>query len=242
MASRLPAAGSSKFPLSDRYRDAGSAALLSELEAWRWDRTELDADVERDPANWDHPDGSRAFIDAHIDAIMTELQRREQLRFHPTAPAWPNCWPDHRPDAAAVKAALSIPAYLAGRGVRLERRGERFWGRCPLPGHQDDSPSFVVYRGDAGWYCFGCHRGGDLYALHMHLTGDDNFAAAVAALAADAGLPIGNRPGRLLPHPNPSASDSTPSVNHATPRPPAPRRASRRLPAVEFVGGKVVVR
>lgn len=35
---------------------------------------------------------------------------------------------------------------------------------CPLPGHEDRTPSFQVYT-DAGWHCFGCGNGGSLYTL-----------------------------------------------------------------------------
>lgn len=41
---------------------------------------------------------------------------------------------------------------------------------CPLPGHDDRSPSFKVWP-DAGWFCFGCGRGGDLYTLGAELWG-----------------------------------------------------------------------
>ncbi len=242
MNGRTSAADSSRFPLSHRYRDMATTALLSELEAWHWDRTELDADVERDPTAWDHPQESCAFIDAHIEAITAELQRRDRLRHRPTAPAWPTRWPDHRPDAATIKQALPIPTYLAGRGIGLDQRGQRLWARCPLPGHEERTPSFTVTLDGRLWYCHGCHRGGDLFALHMHLTGNDNFAAAVAALAGSAGL-AGDRESQVeLPHRERSGTDTRPSVSRYTPQPPATRRPSRRLPAVEFVGGKVVIR
>ncbi len=38
--------------------------------------------------------------------------------------------------------------------------------RCPLPGHDDRTPSFKVYPGPgAGVWCFGCGRGGDIYSF-----------------------------------------------------------------------------
>ncbi len=178
--------GSGGLSLAGRYRDTATTGLLSDLEAWCWDRTELDADLEHDPDSWNHPEDSRAFVDVHIEAITSELQRRDRLRLRPTAPAWPDRWPDLRTDAMAIKDALPIPAYLDRRKVALQQRGERLWARCPLPGHEEDTPSFVVYPGDRGWYCFGCQRGGDLFALHMYLTGDDNFATATTELAAEA--------------------------------------------------------
>lgn len=239
---QLPTMGNSTFPLSARYRDMATAGLLNELEAWRWDLTELDGDPERDPNAWDHPEASRAFIDAHIDAIATELQRRERLRLRATAPAWPSDWPDHRPDAAAIKAALPIPVYLGDHGVALDRRGQRLWAHCPLPGHEERTPSFTVSLDGRLWYCHGCHRGGDLFALHMHLTGDDHFATAITALAAHAGLSTDNGSQGRPPYSEPSLKDTPASVSRYAPEPPATRRPSRRVPGVEYVGGKVVVR
>lgn len=37
--------------------------------------------------------------------------------------------------------------------------------RCPLPDHEDRTPSFHVYGAERGWYCFGCHPGGTIYDL-----------------------------------------------------------------------------
>lgn len=36
---------------------------------------------------------------------------------------------------------------------------------CVLPDHDERTASFVVYPGDGGWYCYGCHRGGGIYDL-----------------------------------------------------------------------------
>ena len=44
--------------------------------------------------------------------------------------------------------------------------------QCPLPGHDDRSPSFKVYREPGrGWYCFGCHRGGGAIDLAAEIFG-----------------------------------------------------------------------
>ncbi len=213
------------------YQDASTAALLAELECWRWDLAELDADTVADSESWAHPASTRAFIVARIEALEAELRRREHLRFRPHAPAWPATWPNHRPDAEAVKARLSVADYLAARGVALERHGDRLRARCPLPGHDDRSPSFMVYPGDRGWYCFGCHRGGDLFVLHLHLTGRDSFAAAVAELAKEAGVP-------------PTAGGMG-TVDRPMVRPGvtvAAKAGGRRPTFVEFVGGKAMKR
>ncbi len=43
---------------------------------------------------------------------------------------------------------------------------------CPLPGHEDRTPSFKVFQGeDGGVWCFGCGRGGDIYSFAAALWG-----------------------------------------------------------------------
>jgi hypothetical protein len=37
--------------------------------------------------------------------------------------------------------------------------------RCPLPDHEDRSPSFVVYPQTESFFCYGCLRGGDVVEL-----------------------------------------------------------------------------
>jgi hypothetical protein len=63
-------------------------------------------------------------------------------------------------------ALRSVPpvAYVeALAGVEVPHSGTI---SCPLPGHEDRTPSFKVYRDpEDGVYCFGCNRGGDIYAF-----------------------------------------------------------------------------
>ena len=43
---------------------------------------------------------------------------------------------------------------------------------CPLPDHEDATPSCQVYPdADRGWFCFGCERGGRVYDLAALLAG-----------------------------------------------------------------------
>jgi hypothetical protein len=55
-------------------------------------------------------------------------------------------------------------------GVEVPARGGMI--HCPLPGHEDRTPSCWVFE-DAprGWYCHGCHRGGSIYDLASELSG-----------------------------------------------------------------------
>lgn len=87
---------------------------------------------------------------------------------------------------AAIKEAVSIPALLEREGLRPNRQG---FLRCPLhPG--DRSPSFKVYPGGRGWYCFGCCQGGDVISLARALYGLD-YKGAVNRLNGDFGLGLG---------------------------------------------------
>jgi CHC2 zinc finger len=81
-------------------------------------------------------------------------------------------------DARTIKQALSL-ADVARRYTRLRRSGRQFAGLCPL--HQERHPSF--YADSWRWHCFGCGRGGDLFAFLMAAEGCD-FPAALR-IAAD---------------------------------------------------------
>lgn len=75
---------------------------------------------------------------------------------------------DTRIDYAALKDRIDIVAY-ASRFTRLRPTGAgRHVGRCPLPGHNDSTPSFWVYPASRSWYCFGCATGGDVFDLARH--------------------------------------------------------------------------
>jgi hypothetical protein len=54
-------------------------------------------------------------------------------------------------------------------GIEIPRSGVI---RCPLPDHDERTPSFKVYEGpERGWHCFGCGRGGTIYDLGAALWG-----------------------------------------------------------------------
>lgn len=61
------------------------------------------------------------------------------------------------------------------------KSGGNWTARCPLPGHDDKTPSFVVYRdNERGWHCFGCQRGGDVVNLAQLAWGYDRADSAAA--------------------------------------------------------------
>jgi DNA primase len=51
--------------------------------------------------------------------------------------------------------------------VQLDKRGGRFWGRCPF--HQEKTGSFTVNPDLKTYYCFGCHKGGTVINFVMEM-------------------------------------------------------------------------
>jgi hypothetical protein len=78
----------------------------------------------------------------------------------------------------AAKEAVSI-IELADRLTGSEAGGLR--RRCPLPDHEDRSPSFVVYPETQSFFCYGCLRGGDVVELARLAWGYSEREAHVVA-------------------------------------------------------------
>jgi len=73
---------------------------------------------------------------------------------------------------------------------KLERFGRnRYKSACPLPGHQDRSPSFVVYD-DGHFHCFGCQQHGDIIDLTRMVLGIDEFPRILERLEHEAGIQV----------------------------------------------------
>jgi DNA primase len=78
-----------------------------------------------------------------------------------------------------VVAAADIVDVVSQR-TALRRRGARFTGRCPF--HEERTPSFSVNAADKLYYCFGCHRGGDVVRFVQDSESVD-FVGAIEWLA-----------------------------------------------------------
>lgn len=73
--------------------------------------------------------------------------------------------PDRQPlDVAAAK-AFPIEEMFDLQKSRVS--SSRIQCCCPL--HQEKTPSFMIYKKNNTFYCFGCHKGGDAIALFMAL-------------------------------------------------------------------------
>ena len=88
-----------------------------------------------------------------------------------------------------VKSKNDLVAVISSY-LQLEQRGSNFWGRCPF--HHEKTPSFCVNGTEQFYYCFGCHKSGDVISFVMEIEGLD-FADAVKFLAAKAGVKLPER-------------------------------------------------
>ena len=84
--------------------------------------------------------------------------------------------------------AIPPPVYLAALTGRAIGRD----GKCACPLHEERTPSFHAYAvPEAGWYCYGCQRGGDVFTLGALLWGLDprrDFRELRARLAEALGV------------------------------------------------------
>jgi DNA primase len=90
---------------------------------------------------------------------------------------------------------IDLANRLTGPGG-LRRVGKEWAGRCPLPDHEDRSPSFTVNPEKNVFFCHGCLCGGDVVELARLAWGYDQRDAHVAAamLLMEFGHEVPQRP------------------------------------------------
>jgi len=71
--------------------------------------------------------------------------------------------------------------------LALHRRGSDYWACCPF--HQEKTPSFKISSRYQSFYCFGCHKSGNVFSLVQGLENLD-FVEAVRWLARHLGIVI----------------------------------------------------
>lgn len=79
---------------------------------------------------------------------------------------------------------------VVGESVPLKRKGKYLWACCPF--HNEKSPSFKVDTDSQMFYCFGCHKGGNVITFLMDHDRME-FMEAVEALAERAHMRLPDR-------------------------------------------------
>lgn len=171
--------GLSKTTYEQELRYLSTAELEDSLEVKRW------LAIEPECAE---PQVQQYFA-YQIEAILAELQRRRKLqhhqRGHPLAPTWRGGdLRHHRERIERVKARWPIDLFLKDSlGCTLvPKRNGQFVTTCPLPYHDDSTPSFHIDTVKNVGYCFGCQRGGDVIELTRWLLNGGTFMDALTAL------------------------------------------------------------
>ncbi len=76
---------------------------------------------------------------------------------------------------------------VVGKYVQLQQKGGNYWGRCPF--HHEKTASFSVNPSGQFFYCFGCHKSGDVISFIMEIESLD-FNDAVKYLAERVKMPL----------------------------------------------------
>ena len=76
---------------------------------------------------------------------------------------------------------------VIGSYVPLKRAGANFLALCPF--HKEKTPSFNVHPQRQIFYCFGCHKGGDVFTFVKEYENID-FVEAMRRLADRAKIPL----------------------------------------------------
>jgi len=92
-----------------------------------------------------------------------------------------------------IKREVSVEQFLANP----KRQGGFLVARCPLPDHDDKTPSFRYNLADGWWKCFGCGRGGSdvikFACAYWGLSWPHDFPLALERLGARRGAPQEHR-------------------------------------------------
>lgn len=89
-----------------------------------------------------------------------------------------------------IRAKLDI-VELVREYTELKKAGRNWKGLCPF--HKERTPSFMVSPDKQIAYCFGCHKGGDVFAFVMEVERTD-FPGALKMLAEKTGIELPDRP------------------------------------------------
>ena len=88
-----------------------------------------------------------------------------------------------------------IEEYLESKGKSVDFSDDDAGATCccPLPDHNEKSPSFSVLRNDDGEYwfnCMGCHTGGDIFKFVSIMDRTDNFREMLEIISDITGIEV----------------------------------------------------
>ncbi len=96
----------------------------------------------------------------------------------------------------AIRDAVPVEV-VARRYTDLEPFGGQAWftGRCPLPTHEDKTPSFYIYP-PGRYHCYGCGGSGDVVDIEFHCGDYSELWEAMISLAVEYDVELPKRPQR----------------------------------------------
>lgn len=131
--------------------------------------------LARDPStHWQSELVIQLFVEPEIQKLERDIKKFDYYRKRCLGQV-----SDKEVDITAIKEDVLIKDILA---EPTGKSTHRWHYTCPLPNHVDSTPSFVWYKHNNSWYCFGCHKGGDNIKLVMDMHGED-FKGALKYLS-----------------------------------------------------------
>jgi DNA primase len=90
-----------------------------------------------------------------------------------------------------IRERLDVAEVISGY-IPIKPAGRSFKAICPF--HAEKTPSLMITPDKGIWHCFGCHRGGDIFAFVMEMEGL-SFPEALKMMADRAGVKLPERTG-----------------------------------------------
>lgn len=171
-----------------QYADWATADLTREEEVLQWRMASLDETPQEPECDRLCIESGMAMLADCILDVRAELARRRSLYRNEHAPTVKR---GQRVDIFRhVKERLSIETLCGRYGPILQPRGRDLWGLCPLPDHNEKTPSFKVSIERQQWHCFGCDRGGDLFHLAAYYLQEPSTVELAKRLAREFGIDV----------------------------------------------------